>query len=164
MGRGTAWVEQDHVRRIVLRERDKPGAANIDLISMCVRFALQRGFNVVLEGILRADHYAVMLEELHREYPGASAWYYLDISFAETVRRHAIRPQETEFSTEDMRGWYRPNDLLSFVDETIIGENSPLTDTVDRIYREALTHAQDIPACTAVDHTTAGTHIDERVR
>ena len=32
LGRGTAWVEQDHLRRILLRERDVPGGVNIGLI------------------------------------------------------------------------------------------------------------------------------------
>jgi predicted kinase len=85
MGRGTAWLEQDHFRRIVLREHDKPNAANIDLISINVRFALERGFNVMLEGILRADRYGAMLEGLHQDYASTSAWYYFDLSFEETL-------------------------------------------------------------------------------
>jgi hypothetical protein len=52
----------------MLREHDDPNVANIDLISINTRFALDRGFTVVLEGILRADHYGAMVEELHRDY------------------------------------------------------------------------------------------------
>lgn len=114
-----------------------PDAANIDLISLTVRFALERGFNVVLEGILRADHYGRMLEELHRDYASVSAWYYFDISFAETARRHAGRPQAARFSVEELRGWYRHRDLLGFVDESTVDEQTSLQDTVDHIYDEA---------------------------
>lgn len=121
-----------------------PEGANIDLISINVRFALERGFNVVLEGILRADHYGSMLEKLHRDYAGVSAWYYFDISFDETARRHAGRPQAAQFSTEDMRGWYRYRDLLGFVDENIIDERTSLQDTVDHIYEAGIQRTNDI--------------------
>lgn len=36
-GRGLALVGQDNLRRIVLRERDRPGAANIGLIDLTAR-------------------------------------------------------------------------------------------------------------------------------
>ena len=51
-GRGLAIVGQDTLRRQVLRERDVPGGANIDLIDLTARFALDRGFHVIVEGIL----------------------------------------------------------------------------------------------------------------
>ncbi len=31
-GPGAAWVSQDLIRRLILRERDRPGGANIGLI------------------------------------------------------------------------------------------------------------------------------------
>jgi chloramphenicol 3-O-phosphotransferase len=36
-GRGLALVGQDNLRRTVLRERDRPGAANIGLIGLTAR-------------------------------------------------------------------------------------------------------------------------------
>jgi hypothetical protein len=36
-------VEQDHFRRILLWERDVPGAVNIGLIDHTARFALDQG-------------------------------------------------------------------------------------------------------------------------
>ena len=51
-GRGLAIVGQDTLRRHVLAERDVPGGANIDLIDLTARFALDRGFHVIVEGIL----------------------------------------------------------------------------------------------------------------
>jgi hypothetical protein len=78
-----------------------------------------------------------MLERLHRDYAAASAWYFFDISFEETVRRHATRPQATHFSTTDMRDWYLGRDLLPFVQEWIISEDASATDTLERIYRAA---------------------------
>jgi len=60
-GRGVAWVSQDMMRRQVLRELDHPGARNVGLIDLAVRYALESGYHVVLDGILRAARYEDML-------------------------------------------------------------------------------------------------------
>jgi hypothetical protein len=111
-GRGLAVVGQDTVRREILRERDVPGGANIGLIDTIVRYSLGAGFHVLLEGILTASRYAAMLEALHHDHAGPSAWYYLDVSLPETLRRHATRVQRHEFSAQDLQQWYREHDLL----------------------------------------------------
>jgi predicted kinase len=66
-GRG---LSQDNLRRIVLRERDRPGAANIGLIDTVARYALDAGYHVVLKGILYADHYGEMLAQLRADHRG----------------------------------------------------------------------------------------------
>lgn len=119
-GYGLAWVEQDHLRRVLLREHDRPGAANIGLIDQTVRYALNHGFHVVLEGILYADHYADMLRDLHDDHAGHTHWYRFDLSFDETTRRHATRPQAQEFGVDAMREWYRPLDPLPFTSERVL--------------------------------------------
>lgn len=76
-GRGLAVVGQDNLRRTVLRERDRPGAANIGLIDLTARYALDAGYHVVVEGILHADHYGDMLARLradHRARPTGTTW------------------------------------------------------------------------------------------
>lgn len=133
LGRGTAWVEQDHVRRVLLRERDVPGAANIGLIDLNVRYALDHGYDVVLEGILVGEWYGDMLRRLTAEHRGATLHYYFDIPFAETVVRHGSRANRHEFGPEAMRDWYRAGDLLEGVEQTVIGPDSTLDETVARI-------------------------------
>ncbi|MER5321671.1 DUF4162 domain-containing protein [Streptosporangium roseum] len=56
---------------------------------------------------------------LRRDHPGPSFCFYLDIHLAETLRRHATRPQRSQFSGEQMRQWYRKRDLLPEGGETI---------------------------------------------
>lgn len=68
-GRSLAIVGQDNLRRTVLRERDRPGAANIGIIDLTARYALDNGFHVVVEGILYADRYGTMLQNLVRTSP-----------------------------------------------------------------------------------------------
>lgn len=126
-------MEQDNLRRIVLREHDVPGGVNIGLIEMTVRYALDNAYDVILDGILYADHYGEMLERLSTDHVGSTGHYYFDVPFAETIRRHQTRPLSKQVTAEQMRGWYRPRDLLPFVNETIIAECASLEQTVERI-------------------------------
>jgi len=142
-GRGVAWVSQDLIRRTILREKDQPGAVNIGLIDEVTRYSLKHGYHVILDGILLADRYEPMLTSLARDHPGLSRFYYLDVSLAETLRRHATRPQAAEFGADDMRGWYRPRDLLGGIREHIIPETSTLQETTSLILAETkLLHHQ----------------------
>jgi hypothetical protein len=129
-----ALVQQDVLRRVVLREPDIPGGANIALISTTTRFALNHGYDVILEGIMSARRYGEMLSSLANDHGGT--FYYFDVSLAETLRRHATRPQAVEFGADTMRGWYGRRDLLPDIEEQIIGEESCLDDTVTRILRD----------------------------
>ena len=135
-GRGLAWVSQDLIRRIILKEKDAPGGVNIGLIDQVARYCLDHGQQVVLDGILYADRYEETLAGLNRDHLGSSHFYYLDVSLDETLRRHATRPQATEFGPEEMRGWYCQRDLLSSIHERVIPETSTLGQTVKLILEE----------------------------
>ncbi|MFE2910847.1 AAA family ATPase [Kitasatospora indigofera] len=132
-GRGIAVVGQDVLRRDVLRERDVAGGANITLIDLVARHALDHGFHVVVEGILAADRYGPMLARLAADHRGRSFLYYLDVDFDETLRRHATRPLASEVSPEQMAGWYRAHDVLPGRLEHVVSRHSTLDDTVERI-------------------------------
>jgi hypothetical protein len=150
-GRGVAIVGQDNLRRVVLRERDEPGAANIGLIAVTARYALEHGYHVIVEGILHADHYASMLLELSAAHPGESFFYYLDVPFAETLRRHATKPNAADFGAAEMASWYRHHDLLPDGVETVIDARSSLRESVTRIAAESVLSAD--PAAATSDLT-----------
>jgi len=63
-------VEQDAIRRELLREPDLPNALNIDLIATIVTRCLAGGYDVILEGILDASRYGTMLRSLIAAHPG----------------------------------------------------------------------------------------------
>lgn len=132
-GRGCALVEQDYLRRVVLRERDRPGGLAPTLIGQTVRLALDHGYHVILEGILYTARYRRMLTALRDGHRGRTVFVYLDVSLPETLRRHETRPQATEFTADDMRGWYAPRDLLGYDDEVVLPETTPLQEAVRRI-------------------------------
>lgn len=134
-GRGIALVSQDTLRRDVLRERDVPGAANIGLIDLTVRHALEHGFHTVLEGILYVSHYGDMLAGLLADYGDRAHCFYLDVPFEDTLTRHATKPIADEVTESELRSWYRPLDLLPGAVETVVPANSTLTATIDQVMR-----------------------------
>lgn len=88
---------------------------------------------MICEGILHSDRYGAMLRALRRDHRGVTSVFYLDVSFAETVRRHARRPQSAAFSAADMRSWYVEHDVLGTEDEQVIDETSAFATTVARV-------------------------------
>lgn len=125
-------VPQDTVRRHMLRESDVPGAANIDLIEHIAAFGLIRGLIVIVEGILDANRYGAALERL-TESATRSFHYGFDLSFDETVRRHAGRPQADQFTPDQMAQWYHGWQPLPFVDEVRLDATCGLEAIVNRI-------------------------------
>jgi hypothetical protein len=111
-------VEQDYLRRIVLREHDIAGMGAVapGFITATVRHLLDAGCHVVLEGILHRDRYAAELARLIAAHSGPSHVYYIDVPFDETVRRNAARG----FTVDDVRGWWAPADLLGVPGERVL--------------------------------------------
>lgn len=133
-GRGIAIVGQDNLRRTVLRERDVPGGVNIGLIDTVARYSLNHGYHVIVEGILYVAHYGNMLTALRADQRGTSWFYYLDVSFDETLRRHATKPQASEYGRAELSNWYRERDVLPGSFEQVITEEVPL----DAIVRQVI--------------------------
>jgi predicted kinase len=133
MGRGTALAEQDYLRRVVMWEKDTPGAANIGLIDSVVRHALGVGYSVVLEGILATKHYGAMLTRLVDDHAGTTVCAYLDVPFDETLRRHAARPQAADFTPDQMAGWFEADDRLRVPGEIVLGQESTAEQTVEAL-------------------------------
>lgn len=133
IGRGVAWIEQDYLRRILLREHDRPGAPNIGLIDQSTRYALDQGYHVILEGGLYSPHYGAMLRQLITDHEGLTGVYYFQLPLDETLRRHSTRPMAKEVTPEQLRSWYQACDLLGVPGEQVIDRASSLDQTVARI-------------------------------
>ncbi|MCE7011737.1 zeta toxin family protein [Kibdelosporangium philippinense] len=137
LGRGVAIVDQDTIRRKLLREHDVECGVNIGLIEQIVHYTLANDYVVILEGILHAGRYGEMLRRLHRDFGGG--WYFLQVTWDESLRRHQTRQQRAEFTPEQMREFPRAG-LLEGVDERIVPEHSAAADTVRRILTENFPH------------------------
>ena len=133
--RGCALLEQDYLRRTLLREHDSTQINPVapTFITATARTALDLGYHVILEGILHTERYATVLHQLIDSHPGPAAVFYLDVSFDETVRRHLNRDEPIPVTPDEMRRWYTHRDLLGVPGETVIGETSTLEQTVTTI-------------------------------
>jgi predicted kinase len=134
-GRGAALLEQDYLRRTLLREHD---STHIDpvapaFITATARTALELGYHVILEGILHTERYAAVLHQLIDNHPGPAAVFYLDVSIDETIRRHLNRDEPIPVTPDEMRRWYTHRDLLNVPGETTIPEPQTLEQTVTTI-------------------------------
>ena len=130
--RDLAIVGQDNLRRDVLREHDVPAGANIGLVDLVTRYALSHGFNVIVEGILRADHYAEI-----DDHQGRTCCYYFDVPFDESLRRHAGKPQAAQYGAAEMKAWYRELDLLPGGTEQVIPAAMPQDEIVRRVMADS---------------------------
>jgi hypothetical protein len=104
----------------------------IDLIEQIVEFALSRNYDVILEGILYFPRYGEMLKRLVSKCPH-NYFFYFDVSFEETLNRHATKQNAHEFGETEMREWYKPNQLTHFKGEQVIPELSTIEETVNHI-------------------------------
>lgn len=88
---------------------------------------------MILEGIFDAGRYCQMFEEILTKHPTNNYFFYFDIFFEETLRRHQFKPNKDEFGEKEMRDWYKEKDLLELVQELLIPETNSLEETVDTL-------------------------------
>ncbi len=151
-GRGCALIEQDHLRRVILREHGGGGPDRVapGFIAAMARAALDGGYHVIVEGILHTGQYGDPLRALLAEHAGPAACFYLDVTFDETVRRHLRRREPIPVTPETMRGWYTDRDLLGVPDEVVIPESTKFEDVVTTIlHTSGLARAAALTACPA---------------
>jgi len=117
----TAYISQDYLRRIILKEKENLGKININLIFNVVKYCLANDYNVILEGILKLSRHEKLLKRLVKLCPKYYI-YYFDISFEETLRRHNTKPNSSDFGEEEMRKWYVRMDTSNLPGEVIIPE------------------------------------------
>lgn len=132
----TALINQDYYR-FIFKPAGNGSRPNSDTIHKMIEHncitALEDGYDVILEGILNVKSYSEILDRIIKRHKGQSYIFYFDVSFEETARRHKNRPENTEFSVEDMREWYdiahRSNHQL----ELIISERFSINESVSFI-------------------------------
>ena len=138
LGYGTMLVSQDMVRREILRVKDSESNPAIQLIYDLCMYGNNVGYTVILEGILSNKKYGAMLRRLLNDFQGEKLIYYFDISFEETVRRHATKPNAHEFGESEMRQWWKDQDVLGVPGEQRIGEQLTQAEVIDMIHRDVL--------------------------
>ena len=124
----TALINQDYVRRTILRDNSDDHAQTAELINQIVLAILAQGYNVVLEGVLSKNRYSKMLRNLVEAYP--SYVYYINVTLKETLKRHQTKPIANQVSENKILGWYIEKDILGVENEKVIGEDSSISQSV----------------------------------
>lgn len=136
LGYETMLLSQDVVRREIVRTQDVPGNPSIRLIKDMAVYGRAIDYSVIVEGILIRERYGEMLGELAALFDEVHV-YYFDISFDETLRRHATKPNAHEFGKAEMRDWYTKADTLGLPDEKVFtdewSEDALLTSILDDV-------------------------------
>lgn len=133
--RKIAIIEQDYLRRYILKEKESEGSDNVGLMEQTALFAMQRNYVVILEGIFYSARYKAMLERLIAN-DKENYIYYFDVSIEETLARLASKPNAHEFGEKEMREWYKGKDLLGIDNEQILGESLSQQQIIDRILED----------------------------
>jgi len=129
-----AIVGLDTLRRTVLMETDSLENTDIiGLLEQTVTYCLDKGYLVIVEGILSKPKYGDTLIKLMDSAPCKSHVFYIDISIEETLRRHKTKPIASEVTEEKLRSWYQPKNYLDVPNEIIINETSTLEEIVKLI-------------------------------
>lgn len=137
LGGKVMFLQQDVLRRGILKVEDKEGNPVIGLIEQMALYGKKMGYDVLLEGILPENKYGSMLRNIIGEFE-ESYVYYMDISFNETLRRHNLRHKKSDFGEAEMREWWREKDYLGVEGEKMLGESLSEDELVALILEDLL--------------------------
>jgi len=135
LGDKVMFLQQDVLRRDILKVKDKEGNPVIGLIEQLAMYGKKNGYDVLIEGILSYNKYGEMLRGLVAEFD-ESYVYYLDIPFEETLRRHNARSKNNDFGEAEMKEWWRDKDFLDVNGEMILGESLSEDELVKTIVKD----------------------------
>jgi len=138
LGGKVAIVGLDTLRRTILMEKDHLENTDIiGLLEQTATYCLDKGYTVIIEGILSKPKYKEMLMKLVGSANCDSHIYYIDVTLEETIKRHKTKPIADEVTDEQLRSWYQPKNYLDVPDEVVIDESSTLEETV-RVIKESM--------------------------
>ena len=130
-------IQQDPYRFIFKPEGYGKNSETIhQMIKSNVLIALENGYDVIVDGIFTVKSYKDTFDELFAEHKTENYMFTFDISFEETVRRHAFKNTDA-WGEKEMREWYVPKDFMGYDFETIIPESSVQEETIAQIKKIA---------------------------
>lgn len=142
LGAAALVVSQDVVRREMLAVKDGPENLAIELLKQISQYGNHRLSYVIIEGILRRDWYEVMLKDLIGEF-AQSYFYYFDLSFEETLKRHQTKVKAVEFGEKELKSWWLENDVLEIEGEQMIDFSLTEQEVLAKILANVLSDQKD---------------------
>jgi chloramphenicol 3-O phosphotransferase len=139
-GQGTLLISQDVIRREMLWVKDGAETKAISLLCDLTRYGNENCDIVILEGILNANWYRELFEEIRNTFTSIFAYYY-ELPFDETIARHQTKASCNEFGETQMKSWWKEKDYIGIIEEKIITKEIGLDEAVNMIYDEVMNHS-----------------------
>ena len=96
-----------------------------DMILQCAIACRNKGYDVVLEGILNVVYYSDLFRNLMDVFGVENVtFYYLDISLEESQQRHLLRDKAKDFTADRMVNWYKSASPTNYTNEIIINSST----------------------------------------
>ncbi|MBC6342655.1 zeta toxin family protein [Lactobacillus kimbladii] len=103
-------LHEDLLRLDILHVKEKKTAPTASLIELMIEWGKQYYPVIILEGILPKRIYGTTLTKIIHEFGAGAFVYYLDISFAQTVKNN--EEKEIPFPLETLEKWWVEQDTL----------------------------------------------------
>lgn len=132
--RPTVLISRDHYM-FMFKADDTINVPDKELIENDILFCLKRGFDVIFEGNFKLTTHEPMLKRLFKAHPNENYIFYMDVSLAETLKRHGTRSEQI-ISEEKMKELYGYATPMRHTAEIIIPEDSSPKETI-RLIQEA---------------------------
>lgn len=129
----TLLVGEDKLRKMFSDHRNTPHPSSRRLAMEAINIGLEDGYNVIYQGILNAKSGEFRPEEMLKLHPKETYFFYLDVNFNETVKRHRSRHKRNEFDSSAMKRWWEYSSPLNHELEILIPETSSMEDTLQTI-------------------------------
>jgi adenylate kinase family enzyme len=119
----TALIEQDHYRHVMFNNPHLDLEAARQVMFAGIQAALAKGYDVITEGILSMGKYKTYFDTLLESHPQNNYFFYFDVSFDETTKRHAARDKAVHFDADAMREWFERCGPAGYDGECVIQES-----------------------------------------
>lgn len=133
-GTNTMLISQDIIRRQLLRVKDGKDCPAIYMLINLIEYGFIHNDVVILEGILRSEWYEPLFVRIAELYQDNIYAYYFELSFEETVRRHSLRSQHSEFGRKELKKWFRPHNYIQNIEEKLIYEDESVDQILHNIF------------------------------
>ena len=136
----TALIDQDYYRHTMFNNLHTELEAPRYVMFAAIQTALDHGYDVIVEGFLGMGKYEIYFNELLTHHPAENYFFYFDVSFDETLRRHSTRQKSSLLTIEKMQELYSRTGPSGYPGECII----PETTSAERAY-QLIIETADIP-------------------
>jgi adenylate kinase family enzyme len=124
----TALIEQDYYRHVMFNNLHSDLEAPRYVMFASVEAALNHGYNVIVEGFMGMGKYRPYFDKLLSHHPENNYFFYFDVSFEETLRRHKTRLKSEALDEARMHELYLRSGPSEYPNEQIIHEITSAAD------------------------------------